>query len=190
MMFTKENLNRDRLYYYLLDNLHIDLDKWGTGESKSFDSLALEIENGECTVDACGVRRAGVVLADVICEDVRLIEKRQVFSDGRERIRKLPFGSLGEKLFTGEDCFAGLVRMFREEVKVELSQKYGHFWVKGPGYIQSHRPSPSYPGLITAAEELRFTLHIDQRFRRALGQDEVVSIEENKTTYLLWEKIR
>lgn len=190
MVFTRENLNRDRLYYYLLDNLHIELDKWGTGEFKSFESLVSEIENGECTVDACGVRRAGVVLADVICEDVRLIEKRQVFSDGRERVRKLPFGSLGEKLCIGEDCFAGLVRMFREEVKVELSQKYGHFWIKGPDHIRSYRPSPSYPGLINAVEELRFAVHIDQSFRRVLGQEEVVSVEENKTTYFSWKKIR
>ena len=191
MVFTKENLNKDRLYYYILDNLKIDVNKWDVGESKSFDSLVTEIQNGECTVDEAGVRRAKVVLVDVICGDVRLIEDRQVFADGRERVRKLPFGSLGEKLFRGEDCFTGLNRVFKEELKFELFLKYGHFRVEGPDYVRDYRPSSSYPGLSNATEQFRFNVRIDEHLKKLLGEgDEVVSVEENKTTYFSWKKIR
>ena len=189
-MFTKGNLNKERLYYYLLDNLHIQVEKWGKGGSKPFDSLVSEIENGECTVDQAGVRRTKVVMADVISDKVRLIEVKQVFSDGRERKRQMSFGSLGEKMLPGENVFTTLNRMFEEEFKFHLFENFRHFRLDGPVYKINHRPSSSYPGLQNSAEEFRFVIHVDNQIRRILGQDQVVSVEQDKTTYFKWEALK
>jgi hypothetical protein len=189
-MFTKENLNKERLYYYLLDNLHIQVENWGKGTSKSFESLFSEIENGECIIEAYGVRRIRTVCAEVVSGKFHLVEKRQVFSDGRLRVRKLPFGSLGEKLFFGEEYFLGLNRMFREEVRLDLFRCYRKFSVCGPDYVNMYTNSNSYPGLTTHNEQFRFRVSLDEVLRAKLGENEFVSIEQGKTTYFKWEEIK
>lgn len=187
--YTRDNLDEQRLYYYLLDCLDIRVDEWGRGQSKPFSSLVNEIQKGECTVDETGIRRMSVVFADVLCEGFRLREDKQVFSDGRIRARKLEFGALGEKLFPDECCMLGLNRMFQEELKIDLFRQVWQFELWGAGCKTTYRPSDTYPGLMSVAKEYRFTIRITKELKEALGGEHIVSVEETKTTYYSWQKV-
>lgn len=107
----------------LLEQFNIPIETWGSNGSKSVELLLEEIERGECRLiirDGQLVRYLDVVRVMVdhhapTGECLRLVEARQVFPDGTERVRHVPF-SVGEKTLRFETSYECLSRGLIEEL--------------------------------------------------------------------------
>ena len=150
----------------LLSSSGIDLDRWNKGAAKGINDLLNEINSGESILKK-GVnkklsRKVGVVYAKIIYCDkatgVRyaLKEEKQVFSDGRERVRKIDF-SMAEKMKSGENPKIAIKRGVAEELGIS-----GKLKITPKGKVVKIKNSSSYPGLITEYIFYSFLIELDK----------------------------
>ncbi len=174
----------------LLNQYAIPLDDWGTGEAKTFDHLFEEIQTGESVLiedkNSGELVRELSFLAIVVLyrhnEDVfQLTEEKQVFTDGRHRVRQSDI-SVGEKIKQGENNM-------EEAVKRALLEELGIGEGFNIGKIEQTKEevdSKSYPGLKSRRTRFDVSVEIDSTQYNSDGYKEV---QLDKTTYFIWKKI-
>lgn len=158
---------------------------WGKGGAKTLDHLAAEIRDGDSELFIDGdslARRVRNVWVDVFVVSGtgrhHLVERRQVFYDGRTRERNLP-ASIGEKCKIQEDPAAAAQRGLAEELGIE----------KPLSLVQAESREnpvgePSYPGLRTVYDTYWFIAEIDPKDYKPEGY---VEEQPDKRTYFEWE---
>lgn len=167
----------------------VDTSQWGTGSAKTIEALWKEIEEGETELvagaDGKLARKIAVANIEVFGTDpstgkkIRLVERRQVFSDGRERVRTLGT-TVAEKLKVGEDVPAAAVRGVQEELGIENSLNLAPM-----GTETKEGESESYPGLATRYEIHKFSVELSGDQYKPEGYTEK---QDDKTTYFEWEE--
>ena len=171
---------------YLL-RFRIPLEKWGKGYAKTLSHLFREIKSGECTI----LEERGNLLREIefaMCEMFyhdgknlfKLIEQKQVFNDGRTRIRDKE-SSVSEKMMIGEDPLETLIRGVEEELGIIL----GESQIEEVGDVKKTESSQSFPGLITRYKGHNFTCFLNQDQYSPNGY---VEIQKDKSTYFIWEE--
>ena len=146
----------------------IPFDLWSQGATKSIEHLLAELNAGEAgfTWSESGLllRRISPIGINVFgtLDGVlmRLVEQRQVFPDGRVRVRKLST-SLGEKCVFGEPVHQAARRAALEELNVNIDG----FTVTGLE-LRTGRVSNSFPGLLTTDELVTLRVEMPHRLVR------------------------
>lgn len=192
-----EKINQNKYEIKDLEGLELFLNKnninfslWGQGKAKTTRHLLSELNENECVLieNEGGVERH----IKTCCFDIyfeknnekyRLIEDKQVFKDGRIRIRKdfLDTG-LGEKMTLDEPPEKALARSLREELKIMELLEF-----KEKGIVKTEpKDSNSYPGIKTINEKYLFEVTMPYKYFNPNGY---IEEQEDKTTYFVWEKI-
>jgi hypothetical protein len=171
---------------YLL-RFGIPLEKWGKGYAKTLSHLLKEIESGECTILEEGgnlLREIEFAMCEMFYRDgknlFKLIEKKQVFNDGRTRIRDKE-SSVSEKIMIGEDPLESLIRGVKEELGIIL----GESQIEEVGDVKKTESSQSFPGLITKYSGHNFTCFLNQDQYNPNGY---VEVQKDKSTYFIWKE--
>jgi len=168
-----------------LEQSGVLVEGWGTGKAKSLAHLIKEIVSGETMLldrDGALVRQVSVAQADITFRGpeglLKLVELRQVFTDGRVRERNNAF-SLAEKMEPGEDPAQAIERGIREELGVE-----GDLPIQFVGEECEGMFSPSYPGLFSEYRFFRYTVEFWADQYRPEGY---IETQPDKTTYFGWQ---
>lgn len=164
----------------------IPIHTWGTGNTKTTNSLFREILRNESKLellDGALVRRTRVACVDVFFrlgeKTLRLKEERQLMGDGRTRERNLETG-VNEKLVGDEDPLLGAIRGLEEELG--LTRPVG---LRKVSRKDEPRDAISYPGLTTLFERHFFEIFLTEEQFRAEGY---VEEESGKKTYFVWKE--
>ncbi len=173
----------------LLKTFHVPLELWGKGEAKTLDHLLAEVNSGEAALVNEETTLVRLVFGAVLnvyhtadgAEIWRLKEQKQVFRDGRERVRDLNT-SIGEKIKTDEEPEAAARRALAEElgIREEVLLLPSDQVTKGP------LPSPSFPGLKTKYVMYVFEVFLPAHLYKPEGY---VEEQADKTNYYIWEKV-
>lgn len=139
-----------------LTAVHIPTTNWGQNGSKTVTALWQEIVSGETVLQTEPPQRQVQIVEIVIRHgDQVLIEAAQELGDGQMRLREiLP----AEKMKAGEDMETAVLRGLQEELGITsenvtiLKDSYEQH--------QTHKDSPSYPGLLTHYTRHRLTVHV------------------------------
>jgi hypothetical protein len=165
----------------------VDTDLWGSGGAKTVGHLLAELRDGDCALEARGdslVRRVKNVWIDVVATvdgtQRRLVERRQVFTDGRIRERDLP-ASLGEKCKIDEDPAVAAERGVAEELGIVVRLAV----VPATPRVNPQGP-PSYPTLTTVYDTSWFSVDLPLEQYVAEGY---VERQEDKSTYFEWRDV-
>lgn len=174
----------------LLTQYHIPIDTWGKGEAKTIDHLANEIAAGETVLvedEKSGklIREFSFLAIIVLCQQAgktyQLIEEKQVFADGRERVRRSDI-SVGEKIKQDEREVDEITkRALQEELGIE-----GDFIVREHKIIKEEVDSKSYPGLTSRRNRFDVIVEISPTQYKTEGYTE---IQSDKSTYFAWKEI-
>ena len=184
--YSRNPVDLKSLEEYLL-RFGIPLEKWGKGYAKTLSHLLKEIESGECTI----LEEGGNILREIefaMCEMFyrdgknlfKLIEQKQVFNDGRTRIRDKE-SSVSEKMMIGEDPLESLIRGIKEELGIIL----GESQIEEVGDVKKTESSQSFPGLITRYNGHNFTCFLNQDQYSPNGY---VEVQKDKSTHFIWEE--
>jgi hypothetical protein len=175
---------------HMLQQHHIPIDSWGTGEAKTVDHLVNEINDGETVLvedkeSGRLIRKFAFLSIVVLChtdrETYKLIEEKQVFSDGRTRVR-VPDWSVGEKIKPGEENIEAITkRALYEELGIQ-----DNFGIHEGEHVEEEVDSKSYPGLVSRRNRFNVMVEIDPAQYRPEGYTEVQS---DKTTYFTWRRV-
>ena len=172
----------------LLGTHSVPLREWGAGEAKTIEHLLDEVNSGEAAiVEEDGTLHRvvyGAVLNVFYADGAttwKLKEAKQVFRDGRERVRDLDT-SIGEKLKAGEDAEAGARRALAEELNIRDALPL----VPKPDIVKGPVPSVSFPGLKTKYIMRVFEVFLPPALYEPKGY---VEEQADKTNYYVWEKI-
>lgn len=167
----------------------IDLSKWGNGEAKTVEDLFKEIEEGETelTTDVRGrlLRKILGVAAQIYYNDGQktflLKETKQVFADGRERVRKFARSVSGKAKF-GETARDAIIREISEELKIA-----NNYPMEELETSVDTNDSQSFPGLQSMYMMDIFKVNLTRNQYKPEGY-----IEENDgiTTYFNWEEVK
>src|SRR3989344_8125114 len=165
----------------------IPYESWGTGATKTVDHLVGEVIKGESALEENEegqlVRKLAVVWVNVyyktsIGERYHLREDRQIFKDGRKRIRSLE-GSVAEKLQAGENPDElSVLRALGEELginSVESSEVKSESVTLGD--------SSSFPGLLREMKNYYFDVEISEDEYKPEGYTEN---QTDKDSYFVW----
>ena len=184
---SEANISKLRLQ---LENAGIDISIWGTGGYKTIEHLTKEIdcqeivlttdENGEL-IRISEVAAATIFFVDDDCKKYRLKEQKQIFIDGRERIRPSNGQSVFEKMKFGEDPTQAMIRGISEELGIDADINLKHI-----NTVQDIADSKSYPGLQTKSTTHFFDVILNSEQFNPRGYTEEQS---DKITYFVWEKI-
>jgi hypothetical protein len=176
--------------FNLLNNYNIPLYQWGTGDAKTIDHLLEEVTSGETVLvednDSKDLIREFSFLAIIVfCKydgkKFKLIEEKQVFNDGRERVRKTGI-SVGEKIKQNDnDIEESIKRALQEELNIKEGFSIGKI-----EQVKENVYSSSYPGLKSRRIRFDTTVEIDVYQYNPKGYKEV---QYDKTTYFVWEKV-
>lgn len=166
------------------------LDEFGvsrTGWAKTISSLLKEIEEGDCylkVVDGKLQRFVDVTRIKCYYKDLQLFESKQVFNDGRERVRNHDF--VGEKIKKNEDLVDAALRALKEELKVACDKKQ---LIHHPELdsIETYNVKTSYEGLSSIYRYFNFSIIFDEQQYNESGYQE---IQTDKTTYFVWEQVK
>lgn len=171
----------------LLQDNHVPIDTWGAGHAKTVEDLFAEVASGESVLtvaDGRVIREVTSLVMDVYFQkgkDVwRLIEEKQVFTGGRERIRN-SWVSLGEKMEPGEDPELAIHRALKEELQIEGRQS-----VIEREVIHEDKESVTYPGVLSRHTRHKYAVVLQEKDYRPEGYTEV---QPTKTTYFKWERV-
>jgi len=170
----------------LLKLNRVPLERWGTGEAKTLDHLVAELIDGECRLllqDGSLTRHAEGAVVDVYCEGpggrLKLVEDRQVFTDGRTKRRNLDT-SIGEKMKPGEHPHDAATRALAEELGITASLSVEALGTRRKGPV----PSVAFPGLTTVYDMHMFAVTLPPELVRPEGY---VERQDDKTTYFVWQ---
>lgn len=171
---------------------HIPTETWGTGKAKTLEHLFNEVESGEASlleVDGVLMRRAEGSIVSVFYRNdpdtFFLREDRQVFSDGRTRVRDLDT-SVGEKLSPNENPLSGAWRALVEELGFSYEETVRLVFVSEKQRVKGPVPSDSYPGLQTLYIMYPFTVFLPKHLFKPEGYMEK---QTDKATYFEWKKV-
>lgn len=155
----------------------------GCRHCKNRRSLLREIEAGETVLieTADGLRRrVSLVRVEVLHQSgdatFKLVEEKQVFSDGRTRRRDL--SGVNEKMLPNEEPITAAVRGLSEEIGVEANESLTYH-----GSDVSSIESPSYPGLRSEYITHNLSMLIDDASFRPEGY---IEEQNGKSTYFGW----
>lgn len=170
----------------LLTSVCIDYSKWGKGNSRTFDDFLRELVRGESklSLDSKGklLRTVSIACIDITYRDLKLIEERQVFEDGRVRIRGLS-ATVTEKILPEEDPEKAALRGLEEELGIINTDTFNAVDKKESLRIES----PSYPGVRSRYIVHHFEATIDSNEYQPEGY-----IEQNKdeglTAFFKWKR--
>jgi len=183
--YPQNPMDLKSLEEYLL-RFGIPLEKWGKGYAKTSTHLFKEIESGECTLlEERGnlLREIEFVMCEMFYHDgknlFKLIEEKQVFNDGRTRIRDKE-SSVSEKMMIGEDPLESLIRGVEEELGIILDKSQ----IEEDG-VQKTEASQSFPGLITKYNGHNFTCFLNQDQYNPNGY---IEVQKDKSTYFIWKE--
>lgn len=167
----------------------LPLEKWCIGKAKTVDHLLEEINGGETELIVVGdklLRTVRVVALTVTYHDDQnklvLVEEKQVFRNGRERIRNLE-SSLGEKMTVGELPEQAARRALAEELQITGDENEFTFDFMGENF-KGPEESPSYPGLNTRYQFFAFSVDLPPRMFKPEGY---IEEQDDKTTYFVWK---
>lgn len=171
---------------YLL-KFGIPLEKWGKGYAKTLSHLLREIESGECTISEKNgnlLREIEFVMCEMFYADgknlFKLIEEKQVFNDGRARIRDKE-SSVSEKMIIGEDPLESLIRGVQEELGIIIDESQ----IEEEMDVKKTEPSQSFPGLITSYNGHNFTCFLNKSQYNPNGY---IEVQKDKSTYFIWKE--
>jgi len=182
------------LYEMFREAPDIDLKNWGIGEAKTLTHLLNEILEGEATVELVdekiyrSIEVVSITIFSPTNPTMLLRETKQVFTDGRERVRNLPDkSSVAEKIkfLHSETPELAVIRACQEELK-EIQEPVNLGQLQ---YISTHTRqelSTSYPGVITKKKVYIFRCQFTQEQYNPEGYTE---IQDDKTTYFHWFQI-
>jgi hypothetical protein len=167
----------------------INISLWGKGEAKTVKDLYREIKNGETELvkdkELGLIRRVSICGADIfysspLGKEFHLVEEKQVFSDGRVRVRDWGH-AVSEKIKTGETPKEGVLRGIQEEIGVS-----GDFEIEELEKDSIQRESLSYPGLISQYDRFHYKVNLNKNQFNPEGY-----IEKNGsiTTFFKWEEM-
>lgn len=173
---------------YLLKH-GVDVESWGTGESKTLSHLLKEIHEGESVLE---LQKNGElhrivtgVGVDVFYLDgsvlLKLEEEKQVFKDGRQRTRVLT-ASISEKMTANETPVEAAKRALREELKISDYDLSTDFVTK----IKDPASSASFPGLQSRGVIYVYCCFIPSS---EFKQEGYIEEQEDKTTYFIWKEV-
>jgi hypothetical protein len=172
---------------YLKQN-GIPVEVWGKDYAKTVEHLLWEIQSKECNLIKEGgilIREIEFVMSEIFYkkgnETFKLIEEKQIFVDGRERVRQKD-SSVSEKIKIGEDPHESLKRGIEEELGLDLTDSQ----IETKGVFNEEEVSNSFPGLTTRYKGNKFTCYLDDTQYNPNGYKEV---QKDKTTYFSWIKI-
>ena len=166
-------------------------EKWGIGGAKTVDHLLKEILDGETVleIEPSGelIRKLAIATINVYYIDdesgqsFQLKESKQIFKDGRERVRNLKM-SLAEKLKVNESPNEEMVaRALQEELGISGNLQ------TTPGEMgEEIVESPSYPGLMTKTKVYRFSIMLSSDQYNPDGYSEH---QKDKDTYFVWKLV-
>lgn len=172
----------------LLAKHKVPFESWGRGTAKTLNHLIKEIAERETLLEELPpgelFRKIGINLIDVFHEThekqkLRLVEDKQIFKDGRQRIRKLG-ASLSEKLKASEQPSL-------EAVQRALAEELG---ISSDLQVASGEPSeetvesPSYPGLMTKTQIYHCSVWLTAEQYKPEGY---VEHQSDKDTYFVWK---
>lgn len=189
--FVKESIDIPGDYIEFRDYLvthGVPVEKYGTEGFKTIGHLYKEIEEGETILseeDGSLVRRVEFVGARVIYKapegTMRLYEAKQVFKDGRVRVREnMPY-SAAEKFKTGEDPKEVLIRGMEEELGLHIESSQFAFYNR-----KKIENNDDYPGIKS--------YHIGHEFIVNLKPEQFVEEgyierQNDKDVYFEWRPI-
>lgn len=186
---TTENITFKDVESQLL-NAGIDTSTWGTGSAKTIEHLYNEMKDGESKLvtDAENglLKITSVVGATIYYESpsgdkYRLKEDKQIFSDGRERIRPSDSQSVFEKMQFDEDPTEAMKRGLQEELGIKDDTR-----IVETETNKKIQESASYPGLLSETTFHFFDVYInDDQFE----PDGYTEEQARLTTYFIWEKL-
>jgi hypothetical protein len=131
------------------------------------------------------VRQTSFLTIDIFHENAdgrfKLYEEKQVFTDGRTRVRKHS-ASVQEKIKPGEDVKAAAKRALHEELGIDGDTD----WDGNVSVSQETKESPSYPTLTAHFTMYAHTARIAASEFNPSGYTEK---QADKTTYFKWRKI-
>jgi hypothetical protein len=162
---------------------------WGRGKAKTLEHSLKEIEEGESVLiaDENGELLRNVVVggADIFYiqpdgKRPRLIEEKQVFKDGRERVRNLG-QAVSEKMKPDEDPKTAMIRGIKEELAID-----GEVNLVENGVDAEVKTSDSYPGLKSQYVNHRFVASLNDR---QFKQEGYVEHQSDKSTYFVWRDV-
>jgi hypothetical protein len=168
----------------VLHSYNIDMSVWG----KPVSSLLQEINDDETVLVDCGgvlEMHTNTVLVEILSPDdsMRLVEEKQVFTNGFVRYRRLV--SLSEKFRPGESPTEAAYRAISEELleRKEFDQSSVQL-LSLPIPTSFYKPSAeSYPGLKTVNRLFRFRTILPGDL---YDQNGYIEIQRDKKTYFKW----
>ena len=180
--------NNDKLKSQL-EAYGVDTTVWGTGGYKTIDHLVKEIEDQEVILDFNEdgelTRISEVVAAMILCihddKMYRLKEEKQVFIDGRERVRPSAGQSVFEKMKLGEKPDEAILRGIAEELSIA-----GEIILNYIEKVENIADSKSYPGLITKSTTHFFEVELTAEQFKSQGY---IEEQADKITFFVWEQI-
>jgi hypothetical protein len=176
----------------LLLDCGIDISAWGIGDAKTVDQLVKEIISYESSLDrtetgelvrSVEVAQGIITYIDENGDKLQLVEEKQVFNDGRVRVRDhLSDISVSEKMKPREDPLDALLRGMMEELEIEEGMKIA----ENPEVDFKDEDSLSYPGLRSQYRIYTFAVELDPSAYIPEGYAEW---QEDKTNYFVWKKV-
>ncbi len=184
-----KNLKKDDIkknVIELLTKYDVPYDKWGTGDSETMDHLVMEIKNSVTElIENNGQlwRQVTGSAIQVFCATNKktylLYEQKQVFNDGREKIREIPM-SIGRKMKKGEDPLKCAKRVLKEELgineKIEIKDLKEMYVFE--------KQSQSYPGLMNIYNTNFFEVTLPESL---YNPDGYIEETKEKKTYFKWK---
>lgn len=167
----------------------IPVDQFGINAAKTISALFNEVDKGSCQlvldnnelirlVNSCNIR----VFYNSSRGMLYLKEKKQVFTDGRTRVRDWFTWSVSEKIEPGENPEQAAIRGMFEELGIQNLDNLTQEEV-----VDNDQYSPSYPGLRTKYVSNYFDVNLtDEQFKPEGYQE----IQPDKTTYWEWEEVK
>jgi hypothetical protein len=173
----------------LLTRCKINLNLWGKGEAKTVEHLLKEINTGECRL----IEKDGELLRVVNGPGLnvfykkgeilyKLKEEKQVYKDGRVRVRADLETSIGEKLKSGESSLDAARRALLEELNISSDLKL----VPTASITKGPVTSISYPGLKTKYIIDVFNAYLSPESYRPEGY---IEEQVDKNNYYIWVRI-
>lgn len=166
----------------------VPVGEYGTGKYKTIGHLYKEIKEGETILteeDGGLVRRVEFVGAKVIYRasegTLRLYEAKQVFKDGRVRVRNnMPY-SAAEKFKVGEDLNEVLVRGMEEELGIHVDPSQFAFYNK-----KEVENNDDYPGIRSFHIGHEYIVNLNKEQYKPEGY---IERQDDKDVYFEWRPI-